>query len=67
MEKKSILERMLDLAQIDYIKFLRDKRGMDINAIAKEMKANWQTVKKYADKENWSEDIKNRERKLTRY
>lgn len=54
---------MLDLAQIDYIKYLRDKKGMDINAIAKEIKANWRTVKKYADKDNWNEDIKQRRKK----
>lgn len=53
---------MLALAQINYIKFLRDVEGMDINAIAKKIKANWRTVKKYADREDWNEPQQTREK-----
>ncbi len=56
------MERMLAMVQIDYIKFLREKKGMDINAIAKELNVNWRTVKKYADKENWNETVKERKK-----
>lgn len=48
---------MLAMAQIKYIKFLREVKGLSINAIAKELKVNWRTVKKFTEKENWSEEI----------
>ncbi|GGJ79326.1 hypothetical protein GGR02_002221 [Anoxybacillus voinovskiensis] len=34
---------MLALAQIEYIKFLREEKGL---SIAKQLKVNWRTVKK---------------------
>jgi len=48
---------MLAMAQIEYIKFLREVKGLSVNAIAKELKVNWRTVKKFTEKENWSEEI----------
>ncbi len=50
------------MAQIDYIKHLRDVKEMDINAIAKELKVNWRTVKKHADRTDWSEDTSKRKK-----
>ncbi|GGJ81447.1 transposase [Anoxybacillus voinovskiensis] len=51
---------MLALAQIEYIKFLREEKGLSIHAIAKQLKVNWRTVKKYADQSNWSPKAKKR-------
>lgn len=48
---------MLAMAQIKYVKFLREVKGLSINAIDNELKVNWRTVKKYTEKENWSEEI----------
>lgn len=45
---------MLALAQQDYIRYLRQKESASINEIAKRVKINWRTTKKYADKENWN-------------
>jgi len=42
---------MLDMAQIHYIKHLRDKEGLSLNAISKKLGINWRTTKKYADGE----------------
>lgn len=40
---------MLDMSQIDYIKRLREKEGCSIQEIARRLKINWRTAKKYAD------------------
>lgn len=56
------LERMLAMAQQEYIKFLRDNEGLSINKIAKLMNVNWRTAKKYADQENWNIKVKPRKK-----
>ena len=50
---------MLALAQVEYIKFLREEKGLSIRAIAKQLGVNWRTAKKYADQSNWSPKEKN--------
>ena len=42
---------MLEMSQINYIKRLREKEGCSISEIAKRLKINWRTAKKYADGE----------------
>jgi len=42
---------MLKVAQIDYIKHLRENEGCSISEIAKRVKINWRTAKNYADGE----------------
>ncbi len=37
------------MAQIDYIKHLRENEGCSISEIARRVKINWRTAKKYAD------------------
>lgn len=40
---------MLKVAQIDYIKFLREEEGLSISEIERQLGINWRTAKKYAD------------------
>lgn len=40
---------MLDMAEIHYIKRLRDKEGLSVRAISQKLGINWRTAKKYAD------------------
>jgi len=42
---------MLEMSQINYIKRLREKEGCSISEIARRLKINWRTAKKYADGE----------------
>jgi len=44
---------MLEVAQINYIKHLREKEGCSISEIAEKVDIDWRTAKKYAD-----EDVK---------
>lgn len=53
---------MLAMAQKEYIKFLRDDEGLSINKIAKQMKVNWRTAKKYADRNDWNIKVKSRKK-----
>lgn len=50
------------MAQQEYIKFLRDDEGLSINKIAKQMKVNWRTAKKYADRNNWNVEVRPRKK-----
>jgi transposase len=45
---------MLVMAQIKYIKHLRDKEGKSIQAISDILDINWRTAKKYADCEDFN-------------
>ncbi len=56
-------ERMLAMAQQDYIKHLREQEDLPINNIAKQMNINWRTAKKYADKDDWNIEIKERKKR----
>src|SRR5690606_16722922 len=56
-------ERMLAMAQQEYIKFLRNTEGLTVNAIAKKMGVDWRTAKKYADRENWNIEVRPRKKK----
>ena len=40
---------MLTMSDIHCIRFLRNQKGQSIDQIAKSLKINWRTVKKYAD------------------
>ncbi|GAB4073755.1 hypothetical protein GCM10028778_12580 [Barrientosiimonas marina] len=51
---------MLAMAQVDYINFLREEEGLSINSLAKRLGINWRTAKKYADRDDWSPDIRHR-------
>ncbi|MCF8011052.1 MAG: IS21 family transposase [Clostridiales bacterium] len=53
---------MLAMAQLEYIKFLRNEEGLSINTIAKKMNVNWRTAKKYADRENWNIEVRHRKK-----
>lgn len=48
------------MAQQNYIKHLREREDLAINSIAKQMNINWRTAKKYADKDDWNLDLKER-------
>ncbi|MBN4051112.1 IS21 family transposase, partial [bacterium AH-315-L21] len=54
---------MLKMAQIEYIKFLYEEEGKSLTQIAKELKMNFRTVKKYAQEYNWSPNIKQRKKR----
>lgn len=45
---------MLVMAEIKYIKHLRDKEGKSIQTIADALNINWRTAKKYADCEDFN-------------
>jgi transposase len=45
---------MLVMAQIEYIKHLREQEGKTIQAIADTLDINWRTAKKYADCEDFN-------------
>jgi len=51
------------MAQIEYIKFLYEEEGKSLTQIAKELKMNFRTVKKYAQEYNWSPNIKQRKKR----
>lgn len=42
---------MLAMAEVNYIKHLRNQKSHSINKISKELNINWRTAKKYADEE----------------
>lgn len=54
---------MLAMAQVEYIKFLREVEGLSINSIAKALGINWRTAKKYADRDNWGPEVKVRQKR----
>lgn len=45
---------MLVMAEIEYIKHLREKEGKSIQTIAETVEINWRTAKKYADCEDFN-------------
>lgn len=45
---------MLAMAQIQYIKHMRDMEDKKISEIARTVNVNWRTAKKYADREDWN-------------
>lgn len=40
---------MLEMAQVEYIRYLRNKEGLSIAEIARRVQVSWPTAKKYAD------------------
>jgi transposase len=50
------------MAQQDYIKHLREREDLAVNAIAGQLNINWRTAKKYADKDNWNTVLKERKK-----
>ena len=48
---------MLKMAQINYIKHLYENEGKTLRGIARETNLSFQTVKKYACREDWNEEI----------
>ncbi len=48
---------MLEMTQINYIKFLREKEDLSITEIASKLEINWRTAKKYAE-ENFDTENK---------
>ncbi len=55
---------MLKVPQQQYIRFLREIEGANINEIAETMGVDWRTAKKYADRDNWNLTIKHKDRKM---
>ncbi|UJF33770.1 IS21 family transposase [Paenibacillus hexagrammi] len=51
---------MLKMPQQEYIKFLREAEGCSVNEIARQVGIHWRTAKRYADKDNWNENINKR-------
>jgi transposase len=49
---------MLKVLQQQYIRYLREVDGCNIQEIAERVQINWRTAKKYADREDWNEPIK---------
>lgn len=49
---------MLAMPEIHCIKFLRNHKSYSINQIAKDLKVNWRTAKKYADEAQLPEESK---------
>jgi transposase len=47
---------MLAMAQIQFIKHLRDREDFSVNGIAKKLEIDWRTAKKYADRSDWNDD-----------
>ena len=47
---------MLAMSEINYIKFLRNKKSFSINKIKELVGVNWRTAKKYADEEQIPEE-----------
>lgn len=45
---------MLKMPQQQYIKFLREVEGLNINEIADIVDIDWRTAKKYADRDDWN-------------
>jgi len=54
---------MLTMAQIDYIKHLREEDKLSISKIAEKLEINWRTAKKYADRDPDSLNSKRRRRR----
>lgn len=55
-------ERMLAMPEVHYIKYLRKNRDLNISEIARKTGNNWRTVKKYADGNVCSKDIKSKKK-----
>jgi hypothetical protein len=47
---------MLAMAQIDYIKHLREKEDCSFQEISEKLGINWRTAKKYSDRLDWNEN-----------
>ncbi len=45
---------MLKMPQQQYIKFLREVEGLNINEISEAVHIDWRTAKKYADRDDWN-------------
>ncbi|WP_159888748.1 IS21 family transposase [Paenibacillus puerhi] len=48
---------MLKMPQQEYIKFLREAEGCSVSEIARQVGVHWRTAKRYADKDNWNEQL----------
>jgi len=55
---------MLKVPQQQYIRFLREIEGANINEIAETIGIDWRTAKKYADRDDWNLPIKHKEHKM---
>ncbi|GAV25444.1 hypothetical protein ciss_13770 [Carboxydothermus islandicus] len=53
---------MLAMADINSIKYLREKKGYSISKIANIHNINWRTAKKYSDRDDWNIEIKKKKR-----
>ena len=49
---------MLKMPQQQYIKFLREVEGLNINEISDAVNVDWRTAKKYEDRDDWNLRIK---------
>ncbi|PAE87225.1 hypothetical protein [Shouchella clausii] len=47
---------MLAMPEVHCIKFIRNHKSYSINRIAKDLKVNWRTAKKYADEAQLPEE-----------
>lgn len=56
---------MLAMAEINFIKHLREKEDQSVNSIATTLQIDWRTAKKYADRDNWNLDISTRKRRYS--
>lgn len=54
---------MLAMAQINFIKHLRDCEDQTISGIAKKLNIDWRTAKKYADQEDWNKKMERPKRR----
>lgn len=54
-----MIERMLTMDHINYITAIREFEGLSLREIARRTGFNFRTVKKYVDMDNWNQEIKN--------
>ena len=59
-------ERMLRMDQVKDIKYLRERKGLSYRAIIKETGHAFETVKKYADQDNFNIEPKIRKRRKSK-
>lgn len=51
------MKGMLKVPQQEYIKYLREIEELSISEIKENLKVNWRTAKKYADKDDWNQPL----------
>ena len=56
---------MLTMADIKYIKDLSDKKGLSLREISRTTGFNFRTVKKYVDREDWSEPLTRKNKSIS--